>query len=62
VLCAAAGRSVGVAKEARVVAVRVLDCAGAGSVSNVVAGKLTATVDLCKWSSGQLSATRPYCE
>jgi hypothetical protein len=45
-----------------VVAVRVLDCAGAGSVSNVVAGKLTATVDLCKWSSGQLSATRPYCE
>lgn len=37
----AAGRSVGVAKEARVVAVRVLDCQGAGSISNVVAGRRT---------------------
>jgi subtilisin family serine protease len=35
----AAGRSVGVAREARVMAVRVLDCDGAGSISNVVAGK-----------------------
>lgn len=38
---AAAGRSVGVAKEARVVAVRVLDCEGAGSISSVVAGEST---------------------
>lgn len=35
---AAAGRSVGVAKQAHIVAVRVLDCDGAGSISNVVAG------------------------
>ncbi|KAK9868494.1 hypothetical protein WJX84_000258 [Apatococcus fuscideae] len=34
----AVGRAVGVAKEARIVAVRVLDCAGSGSVSSVVAG------------------------
>eukprot|EP00775_Hariotina_reticulata_P008443 gene8443-8627_t len=33
----AAGRSVGVAKEANVVAVRVLDCDGAGSISDVIA-------------------------
>jgi hypothetical protein len=45
-LCAAAGRSVGVAKEARVVAVRVLDCEGAGSISNVVAGMCIDTA-LC---------------
>ena len=32
------GRAVGVAKEAAVVAVRVLDCDGAGTVSSVVAG------------------------
>lgn len=36
----AAGRSVGVAKDASVVGVRVLDCDGAGSISNVVAGEL----------------------
>lgn len=35
----AAGRSVGVAKDAAVLGVRVLDCDGAGSVSNVVAGE-----------------------
>jgi subtilisin family serine protease len=29
---------VGVAKQAKVVAVRVLDCSGSGSISNVVAG------------------------
>lgn len=34
----AVGRSVGVAKEAIVVAVRVLNCQGSGAVSNVVAG------------------------
>lgn len=34
----AVGRTVGVAKEARVVAVRVLNCQGSGTVSNVVAG------------------------
>lgn len=34
----AAGRSVGVAKEANVVGIRVLDCDGAGSISDVVAG------------------------
>ncbi|WIA17834.1 hypothetical protein OEZ85_009340 [Tetradesmus obliquus] len=33
----AAGRSVGIAREATVMAVRVLDCDGAGSISNVVA-------------------------
>eukprot|EP00879_Flechtneria_rotunda_P001995 GHRR01002171.1.p1 GENE.GHRR01002171.1~~GHRR01002171.1.p1 ORF type:complete len:748 (+),score=234.78 GHRR01002171.1:134-2377(+) len=33
----AAGRSVGIAKEANVVAIRVLDCDGAGSISDVVA-------------------------
>ena len=32
------GRAVGVAKEAKVVAVRVLNCQGSGTVSNVVAG------------------------
>jgi hypothetical protein len=37
----AAGRSVGIAKEATVVAARVLDCDGAGSISNVVAGETT---------------------
>jgi hypothetical protein len=52
---AAAGRSVGVAKEAHVVAVRVLDCDGAGTISNVVAGALpristcTAAGSVC-WS------------
>lgn len=35
---AAAGRSVGVAKEAAVVGVRVLDCDGAGSIANVISG------------------------
>lgn len=34
----AAGRSVGVAKEASVVALRVLDCGGSGRISDVVAG------------------------
>jgi subtilisin family serine protease len=34
----AIGRNVGIAKEASVMALRVLDCQGAGSVSNVVAG------------------------
>lgn len=34
----AVGRAVGVAKEAKVVAVRVLNCQGSGTVSNVVAG------------------------
>lgn len=34
----AMGHTVGVAKEASLVALRVLDCQGAGSVSNVVAG------------------------
>ncbi|MEW5300832.1 MAG: hypothetical protein WDW36_003732 [Sanguina aurantia] len=34
----AIGRSVGVAKEATVVAIRVLDCTGSGSISNTVAG------------------------
>ena len=38
----AAGRSVGVAREATVMAVRVLDCDGAGSISNLVAGKCAA--------------------
>lgn len=33
------GRTVGVAKEASLVALRVLDCEGAGTVSNVVAGE-----------------------
>lgn len=37
----AIGRNVGIAKEASVVALRVLDCQGAGSVSNVVAGAAT---------------------
>lgn len=32
------GRLVGVAKEASVVALKVLDCKGNGSVANVVAG------------------------
>jgi subtilisin family serine protease len=41
----AIGRNVGVAKEAAVVALRVLDCQGAGSVSNVVAG---ATAAACR--------------
>ncbi len=36
----AAGRTVGVAKEASVVALRVLDCAGSGRISDVVAGAL----------------------
>lgn len=35
----AVGRTVGVAKEAAVVAVRVLGCGGAGTVSSVVAGE-----------------------
>lgn len=34
----AVGRTVGIAKEASVVAVRVLDCGGSGTVSDVVAG------------------------
>jgi len=34
----AAGRSTGVAKRAKVVAVRVLDCEGSGSIANTVAG------------------------
>ena len=34
----AVGRTVGIAKSAEVVAVRVLDCSGSGSVSDVVAG------------------------
>jgi subtilisin family serine protease len=34
----AAGRSTGVAKRAKVVAVRVLDCDGSGSIANTVAG------------------------
>ena len=34
----AAGRAVGLAKDAAVVAVRVLNCQGSGTVSNVVAG------------------------
>lgn len=34
----AVGRTVGVAKEARVFAVRVLNCQGVGNVSSVVAG------------------------
>jgi subtilisin family serine protease len=38
----AAGRSVGIAREATVMGVRVLDCDGAGSISNVVAGKSSA--------------------
>ena len=35
----AAGRTVGVAKEANVVAVQVLDCDGSGTISTVTAGK-----------------------
>lgn len=35
----AAGRTVGVAKEANVVAVKVLDCDGSGTISTVTAGK-----------------------
>ena len=35
----AVGRSVGVAKGAEVVAVRVLDCAGEGKISHVIMGK-----------------------
>jgi hypothetical protein len=35
----AAGRAVGVAKEASVIAVRVLDCDGSGQISDVVAGE-----------------------
>jgi subtilisin family serine protease len=34
----AAGRAVGVAPSAEVVAVRVLDCEGSGTISDVVAG------------------------
>ncbi|GAX79338.1 hypothetical protein CEUSTIGMA_g6779.t1 [Chlamydomonas eustigma] len=34
----AVGRSVGVAKDAHVIAVRILDCTGSGTVSNTVAG------------------------
>ena len=33
-----AGRTVGVAKEAKIVALKVLDCQGTGMVSSVVAG------------------------
>ena len=36
----AAGRTVGVAKEASVIALRVLDCNGSGRISDVVAGTL----------------------
>lgn len=35
----AAGRTVGVAKEANVVAVKVLDCDGSGTISTVTAGE-----------------------
>jgi subtilisin family serine protease len=38
VAATAIGRSVGVAKAARLVAVRVLDCQGSGSISDTVAG------------------------
>jgi subtilisin family serine protease len=38
----AAGRSVGMAKEAAVVAVRVLDCSGSGRISDVIAGAAPA--------------------
>jgi subtilisin family serine protease len=38
VASSAIGRAVGVAKEAHVVAVRVLDCQGSGSISDFVAG------------------------
>ena len=34
----AVGRAVGVAKDANVVAVRILDCSGSGTISNTVAG------------------------
>ena len=34
----AVGRNVGVAKEANIVAVRVLDCSGSGVVSDVISG------------------------
>jgi len=34
----AAGRTVGVAKEAKVVAVKVLDCDGIGTISTIIAG------------------------
>lgn len=35
----AIGRSVGIAKQAKVVAVRVLDCSGSGNISTTVAGQ-----------------------
>lgn len=38
VAATAVGRAVGVASGARVVAVRVLDCQGSGSISDVVSG------------------------
>ena len=34
----AAGRTVGVAKEAKIVAVKVLDCDGSGTISTIIAG------------------------
>ena len=50
----AIGRNVGIAKEASVVALRVLDCQGAGSVSNVVAG--AAAVDTTQHAGQQQHA------
>ena len=39
----AIGRTVGLAKEAEVVAVRVLDCHGSGNISRTVAGGVYST-------------------
>lgn len=63
----ATGRAVGVAKEASSVAVRVLDCQGSGTVSNVVAGlnwvaqnaKKPAVVTMSLVSSPTLPAKPP---
>jgi subtilisin family serine protease len=51
VASSAMGRSVGVAKEARLVAVRVLDCDGEGKISDVIAGEggHRVTHGTCGW-------------
>ena len=45
----AAGRTVGVAKEANVVAVKVLDCDGSGTISTVTAGTVLLPLSACAW-------------